>query len=565
MINLSVSPVNPGQDRMMIRDLLVSGVGQSVQADQVTRFQQIESRDLSIGDIPARLARYRSQAPGSVGDLVFVFAPGKTSVVIFNIVVQTARRGDLEPAAMASVRSLVDPALALTARYQPKPPTSRGWGSRTPVVPTPNPKTKPTWKPKPKPRPKLTRRYQEFEDSVSGLAFEYPQNWTRSKPTENRFKFSGKQGSSEWATTINFQILKRSVPRYASLASAKANLIRQVKRSGGKILGTKATTYGGVSAEVVHCKVQVQGAWHVFRYIYLARPGIMALVSFVAPTGIYSRLKPHVIRFERSLRTIPQDAPGSPPAHRPPPTQITRAPDHIAPPPRSPDPSEPSLSTLLNQESQAMEMVAKKVADRLGLKKLCDIRAKISYQLFKQGKVERAVDYLSNSVSFDPTHADRYEALADMLDDLPAGMSRPLAQSYYESALKLDPSRKACRIKLASLYLACGEFEDARFHYQVLTENQGKKPDASYVQDLLLSILSSGKLGEGVEFLRKTFFSGGDPALGIALGILLDANGETAAAVNQLRGIGYSGQATPAQKKYASTLVDRYSFRKGGR
>jgi hypothetical protein len=68
-----------------------------------------------------------------------------------------------------------------------------------------------------------------------------------------------------------------------------------------------------------------------------------------------------------------------------------------------------------------------------------------------------------------------------------------------------------------------------------------------------------------VEFLRKTFFSGGDPALGIALGILLDANGETAAAVNQLRGIGYSGQATPAQKKYASTLVDRYSFRKGGR
>jgi predicted Zn-dependent protease len=193
---------------------------------------------------------------------------------------------------------------------------------------------------------------------------------------------------------------------------------------------------------------------------------------------------------------------------------------------------------------------------------LATLRAGMGMLCYEQGDVRQAVDYLVNAVQLDAAKADVLELLGDVLDDLPEPQAPYLAQSYYEDALELDPANRACRLKLAGLYMSTGEFDDARVHYEILTRNAPGRPDPAYAQDLALCYLSLNRTAEAVRFFDEMVRVGNDARLRSFLAIFLNRQGDTRAAMAQAQQVAASADAELAS--YGKRLLADFRSGKGG-
>lgn len=597
MAQVSRSEIPPGKTVQLVRDQLEEGLAASVPSNSGLPYSLHEAFEMERPP-GARWMRFRSSHAGAIGDQVFVLVPLSREVLIFNVVIQSSRREALEPALRACLASIREPGVEsarVPTRETEREPPSRpppAWGGRGG---NPPPKRS-TPKPKPKPKPRPSRKWQRIEDGVAGLTFEVPEDWKRRLLSPTRSLFLPPAGSREAGTSLRIWHHDRRDPAHADLARSRATLMEELSGGGGKVLGAKKARYGGVPCEVVHSKMEAAGGLHVFRYLLLERPGVVVRVAFVAPTATYRFLKPLLARFEKTLTPVvptqslpprevrvptppdPEEREGTeapPPVETPPPAIPTSPPDlEEVVPDRTPtiraksgdeDTDQgPSIEVLRAREEGLRRRLESDLLDTALVRELAESRAELAFRLHREGRIEEAVDFLHASLAEVPGNPEYHEALGDMLVQLGGSPARALAQSHYEEALVGDPSRRDCRSKLAASYLASGDFSDARHHFEILTENSGGEPDTRFVRDLLLSYLAADEASQGVVFLRHLFFASGDPALGIALGIMLDAAGETAAAINQLQGMHFSRRSTEEQKAYAKALVARYAARKGG-
>ena len=188
------------------------------------------------------------------------------------------------------------------------------------------------------------------------------------------------------------------------------------------------------------------------------------------------------------------------------------------------------LRALLNQETQLLSRLRDQGHYSMWVRELATIRTRIAELHAAAHDWDPAVAYLSSAVELDPTHADRFELLADLLDNIPAPAAPFLAQSYYEDALEVDPRNRACRVKLASSYQATGELRDAMVHYQILARNEGGTPDPAVLQDLCITYLGAGEEQRGAAFLEQIVMDGAPAEFCLAWAILKDACGDPAEA-----------------------------------
>ncbi|MCF7973879.1 MAG: hypothetical protein K9N55_08695 [Phycisphaerae bacterium] len=262
----------------------------------------------------------------------------------------------------------------------------------------------------------------------------------------------------------------------------------------------------------------------------------------------------------------PAMIPVSPPAQPPQssePSVITPPPPASAQPPSGGPGVKLSMEELQQMDDMLVPMIEEKPGDPELMANLATVRAGKAMIMYEQGDIQKAVDYLINSVQLDPNKPDILELLGDMLDDLAEPAAPYLAQSYYEDALELDPSLKTCRLKLAALYMSTGGPDNARVHYEILTRNAPNKPDSAYAQDLALCYLSLNKAEGGVTFLTDMVTLGGDPRLRIYLSILLNQQGDKNNAVSQLNEV-IKTTEDQVLVAYAKTLLADFNADKGG-
>jgi len=221
-----------------------------------------------------------------------------------------------------------------------------------------------------------------------------------------------------------------------------------------------------------------------------------------------------------------------------------------------------SLEQLYQVEQKLMEDVKQTPADQENVGYLATVRAGVAIKLYDKGEVKRAIDYLTDAVQVDGTYVDLLELLGDMLDDLPEPAAPYLAQSYYEDALELDAGLTACRTKLAASYMSTGDFEDARVHYEYLTQHSEDKPVETHIRELVLCYVSLDAEDAGIGFLMTMVETGGGPQLYIALSALLNQKGLTKDAVTILQQV--KRFQDKALTQYAQTLISQYTSAKGG-
>lgn len=216
------------------------------------------------------------------------------------------------------------------------------------------------------------------------------------------------------------------------------------------------------------------------------------------------------------------------------------------------------------REAQLMRWLSQQGYRREWETALADARAEISALKWREGQFEASVAYLSSAVELDPSHADRLELLADLLDDCPAPAAPFLAQSYYEDALALEPDNRPCRLKLAASYQATGEFADAITHYEILAQNPGGPPDPTPLQNLCLLYLSTNREARGDAFLEPIVMSGAPPEFGIAWAIIKNARGDHAEGIRLARWVA-SAATTPALRDYSEQLARSFEKQGGSR
>jgi tetratricopeptide (TPR) repeat protein len=221
-----------------------------------------------------------------------------------------------------------------------------------------------------------------------------------------------------------------------------------------------------------------------------------------------------------------------------------------------------SLDELLAQEARWVAQAQVDPTDAAVVRQLSAVRTEVGNALWRKGDLDGAIDYLANAVKFDPTHAERFERLADLLLYRPEPQAVFLAQSYYEDALALEPQRRGCRAKLAASYLETYEVLDAQRHLKVLVLNGGGTPDGLYVQSLVVTYLELGAAEAGYRFMTKRVGAGGDARFAVAQGVLLQAMGLKGTAKMILSAVAEGEQ--PALAAYARGLLKRYT-REGAR
>ena len=111
---------------------------------------------------------------------------------------------------------------------------------------------------------------------------------------------------------------------------------------------------------------------------------------------------------------------------------------------------------------------------------MAGLRADIAEQFYHRSNFQQAVEYLINSVQLDSTHIKRWEALGDMTTFINDPSSELIVHYAYEQVLKLDPTRRSTRIKLAGSYLKSQRFFKAMEHFEIvigITDDEEDEPD----------------------------------------------------------------------------------------
>jgi tetratricopeptide (TPR) repeat protein len=185
-----------------------------------------------------------------------------------------------------------------------------------------------------------------------------------------------------------------------------------------------------------------------------------------------------------------------------------------------------SSASMAVREQQLMRQLREGHSDAL-VAQLAAVRAGLARESLESGDIEQAYALLTSSVQLDPGHADRFELLADLLDDLPYPAAPLLAQSYYEDALALDPQCRPCRVKLAASFLATGDFADALPHFEWLCRNRGGDPDPELLPQLVLCAQALDEEERIIEFLREILREHPRPhtLFSLTLQLLQDAEG----------------------------------------
>lgn len=227
--------------------------------------------------------------------------------------------------------------------------------------------------------------------------------------------------------------------------------------------------------------------------------------------------------------------------------------------PSRPATESPALQENLELEVQVMTLLEQAPTNQQLIDNLASVRAAISIEYWKAKKMDDAVAFMSSSVKLNPKDPVTLNLFGDILDDVAEPAAPYLAQSYYEDALKLDPSMRECRKKLAALYQSTGDFEDALRHYQILTDNNGGPPDPTFFREMTLCYITSDREDDGIAFSRK-MAERGSVHFGITYSILLNQKGQTQTAVQTLRYMQNMIQETEL-KQYAAALAD--GFEKG--
>jgi len=225
-------------------------------------------------------------------------------------------------------------------------------------------------------------------------------------------------------------------------------------------------------------------------------------------------------------------------------------------------PVDPKLHKLQTEERELMKKVAAAPADEALLKQLAELRWKIGNLHAGKADFETAQRYIANCLRLDPSHANRWDMLGDLYNFSSEPIAAYLQQEAYDEALKLDPSRKECRFKLAASCMAAERFERAAEELETLSRGDGGKPDGQYIGLLGAIYANHGEVERGKTFCQEMLAKGGDNRFRAALAILQNLAGQKDAAVQLLQQIEAEEKAGATNRHslagYARQLRESY-------
>lgn len=217
------------------------------------------------------------------------------------------------------------------------------------------------------------------------------------------------------------------------------------------------------------------------------------------------------------------------------------------------------LGLLFREEKQLMKDASQAAGDAEIKRQMANLRANISEELVQHHRYSMAMDYLHNSLSLEPLHADRWERLGDLCHFIGHPSSAYKAQYAYERALLIEPARQSARYKLAGAFLRSERFIKSMEQYEILIERDkgalGWEPFG-----LLASIYATlDEIPRGAAFFKKCLKRHDDDKLRIALAVLLHTSGDTHSAVRLLESIVAKDGGKSPLSMYAASLKNKYA------
>jgi tetratricopeptide (TPR) repeat protein len=217
------------------------------------------------------------------------------------------------------------------------------------------------------------------------------------------------------------------------------------------------------------------------------------------------------------------------------------------------------LDLLFREEKQLMKDAARDPGNEKLRKQVADLRANIAEELVQHHQYSMAMDYLHNSLSLDPSNAERWERLGDLFHFLGHPSSSYKAQYAYERALLNEPSRQSARAKLAGSCLQSERFLKAMEHYEVLIS----KDDGTLGWEpfgLLASIYAHlNEIQRGVSFFNKCLEHTKDDKVKLALAVLYETSGHRQPAIKLLDSVITSRGGRSPMALYAESLKQKYA------
>jgi len=159
-----------------------------------------------------------------------------------------------------------------------------------------------------------------YHEPTTGLGIPHPVGWVAERAAGS-VTLSGPEGTPAYDTTINVQALRRADAANRDLATAVQSFSRGLQGQGAKIDGSDPGTLAGVPAHFIYAFAKVghperQGYTHVFRYILIERPEVIAVVSYVSSIDDWEAYRPVARQSEAAIR-VTGGAAGAPVAMAP--------------------------------------------------------------------------------------------------------------------------------------------------------------------------------------------------------------------------------------------------------
>lgn len=245
-------------------------------------FTRQSSEPRAIAGRPGEFRLYRSVTGNMIIRIMAAFYQDGTHGFTVHSLDTTGGAPEFE----AAVCSLTGPAAAQAALNSPAMPEKKP-RSHAPAMPAPG-------------------AAESYHEATTGLLIPHPAGWVAEK-AEGSVTLSGAEGTPAYNTTISVQALRRSDPANRDLATAVKSFSQGLRQSGAEVKSVEPMKCAAGAAYGIYAAARMDqpgepGFTHLFRYVLIERPGVIAVVSYVAPIADWNGFLPTVDRSIAGIR-----------------------------------------------------------------------------------------------------------------------------------------------------------------------------------------------------------------------------------------------------------------------
>lgn len=147
-----------------------------------------------------------------------------------------------------------------------------------------------------------------YRETTLQLEVPHPTDWVVEK-SGGSVTIAGPQGTPAYDTTINLQALQRSDPRNRDLATAIKSFSTGLSGAGARIDVSESCTVAGAPAHRLYALAKIghpneTGFTHIFRYLLIERPQVVAVISYVSPIDNWEAFLPIVEQSTNGIRAV---------------------------------------------------------------------------------------------------------------------------------------------------------------------------------------------------------------------------------------------------------------------